>query len=219
MDLLFLHPDLQILMAGQAEIRAFGQQEMIQFRFMGIVALGAFPMGHGSVLTPAFGHLLLQVGMAGEAEGILSIHCHSFVIRSMGIVAGEAHPIRKGLMVRSPDCLFHEISVTLSTHFGIRDFEKTLFIRPVRLVAGVAEGIHHGFVGIGLQELPLCIGMARIANPIHPILQDMFHIRPMRIMARITLPLNKWGMRLFNPPSLLLRLRMTGKTCSLVFGI
>ncbi len=101
----------------------------------------------------------------------------------MGIMACETFPFCKRVMVRAARLRFHEIAMTLSAHLGTAKFQEILLIRSVGLMAGITVRIHDGFMGIGLQKLCFGIGMARITNPVHPVLNNIFDIRTMRIMA------------------------------------
>jgi hypothetical protein len=166
---------------------------------MGIMALGALSIGYGRMFAFTFSQLLFQIRVAREAEWTLSIHCHPLEIGSMRVMTGKTHPISKGLMVGTPDRLFHKIPMALGTHFGIRHSKKILFVRPVGMVAGATEAIHHRFMRIGPQKLSFGIGMAGITGPVHSIFQDMLHVRPVRIMASATFSLSKCDMRFLDP--------------------
>ena len=56
------HPRLQVLMAGQAEIRIIRQEQLTQAGLMGIMAFGAFPFHHRLVSARDLLYLLARVG-------------------------------------------------------------------------------------------------------------------------------------------------------------
>ena len=99
MDLLFAHFLFQFFVTGQAEIRAFGQEEGIQFGLVGVMAFCAFPVTDR--LMSALGRLqpFLKVRMARKAEGSLFIGSYSLDVASVGIVAGQTLSIFKGIVV------------------------------------------------------------------------------------------------------------------------
>jgi len=99
MGLLLFHLCFQIFMARQAQIRTLRQEEGIQFCLVRVVALGALRRGHGHVFTLGTLDASLKVRMAGEAEGAHLVGSHSLDVASVGIVAGQAHPFREGIVV------------------------------------------------------------------------------------------------------------------------
>jgi hypothetical protein len=65
-------------------------------------------------------------------------------------------------------------------------------------VAGITITIQDRFMGIGFQKFSHGIGMTRVTDLVQPVLDNIFNIRTMGIMARIALPFGKGGMGNFD---------------------
>ena len=68
----------------------------------------------------------------------------------MGIMACQAFPLCKRVMVRAARLRFHEVTMTLGAHFGAAPSEEILLIRPMGEMAGITVPIQNGLMGIGL---------------------------------------------------------------------
>jgi hypothetical protein len=147
----FIHSRLQIFVTVEAEVWASGQQKASQLCLVRIVATRTLSVSKDR-LMPAFSSLypFAHLWMARKAKRVLFIDRHSPDVCSVCIVAGEAHPFRKRMMIRTSCLLLHQLTVTLGTQFRVGQCEQTFLIRSMGTMAGITPRIHNGFMGIRL---------------------------------------------------------------------
>src|SRR4030042_5738043 len=178
MRLLFFHPCLQTVMAGQAKIRALSQKKFIQFRFVRAVALRTLIGENGFMFAFPLVYPFAQVFMTGKAERSLFMGHDPLYVASVGIMAGKAFRLRKWGMIRSSCHLFHPGSMTLSTHLRGGPIEQILFIRTMGRMTRVTVGIYNGLMCVSVRKFRFCICVTGIANPVHAVLQNALEIGP-----------------------------------------
>jgi hypothetical protein len=149
--------------------------------------------------------------VAGQTKGILFPCDHPRDIAPVGIVAGQTVTGDKGGMVGTTLCFLHQILMALDAQVRARGSEQLLSGSAMGTMAGAAVGLDHRPVGVSLQKLRLQVGVARIADPVGPILEDTLQIGAVRIVARIALSANK-GRMFVLCLLLLLGLGMAGET-------
>src|SRR3970040_3062653 len=96
--LLLLHLLLEILVAGEAEIGAVRQHQLVQFRLVSTVALRALPPGNGGMPALPALQSVFYFRMALEADLVLLRDDHPPEIGRVGVVAGPALPPLEGLV-------------------------------------------------------------------------------------------------------------------------
>ena len=114
MYLFLAHPCFQIVMTGQAEIRAGCQKQPLQFCLMRAVALRTFTGCHRFMFAFATGYSLLDTRMTAQAERSLFLYDHAGVVTAVRIMARKTYPLSKRSMVRSTRHFFHKFPVTLA---------------------------------------------------------------------------------------------------------
>lgn len=114
----------------------------------------------------------------------------------MRVVAGQAHPFCKGHMVRPSFQGLHEVSVAGHTQFRVGGFQEFRLLGTVRIVTGIAHAIADRRMCMGLDKLNPCIGVAGIADLIHPVFKYFFKIGSMGIVTGSTHVLGKRHMEI-----------------------
>ncbi len=177
------HPCLNILVAGEAQVRTFGLEQIVEFCLMRVVAFRAFRVSYRHMI--AFGLLkpVGQVRVAGCTDDALFIHEHPFDIAAVGVVARLTFPFRKGIVIGATRLIFHKVSMTLDTDFGSRGLEEILLVRSMGPMTRTAICIHDRLMRVGFSKLYFSIGVAAIADPVHPVPENVPDIRPMRVVA------------------------------------
>ena len=100
-------------------------------------------------------------------------------------MTGEALSASKGTVIGTTHGLLHQLRMTLLTELGTTEFQELRFVGRMNVVTGIAVRTEDRFVGIVLQEFPLCICVAAKADLVHPVLQHACYIRTMGIMTGI----------------------------------
>jgi len=101
----------------------------------------------------------------------------------VGVVTLEAFLLDEGQV--SGDGAFHleQFRMAFGTGFIGRRPQEILVLGAVGIVAGAAESVDHRFVGVGSKELDLGVGVARIADHVHPVREDGCCIGPVGVVA------------------------------------
>jgi len=128
MDLFILHFCLQIFVTRKAEIRAFRQEELIEFCLVRRMTLGALVLREGLMPASCALENFADLLMTRKAKGTLFVRRHTLCVASMGIVAGEAIPFRKGRVGVHSRFVLHQIGMALGAQLRALENEKTLFL-------------------------------------------------------------------------------------------
>jgi len=104
----------------------------------------------------------------------------------MRIVAGEAHPLSKGRMVRPALQGLHEIRVAGRTQLRVGGLQEFGLLGTMRIVTGIAHAVADRRMSMGLDELDPCVRMASIADLVHPVFKYKLKIGSMRTMTGST---------------------------------
>lgn len=182
------HPLLHVLVAGQAKVRARCQKKAFQFRLVRTVALRALSVRYRSMLVCAASNRLLRVCVAGKTDCVLFFHDHPAYVASMGIVAHETVAPGERNVIDPPDLFFHEVAVALLAEIGTRGFQDLRNVGAVGSMTCAALSICHRLMGIIPGKVQFRVGMAGVADRVHPVLQHILEIRTMRIMTGGALP-------------------------------
>src|SRR3972149_8325614 len=98
--LLLLHLFLEIHVAGEAEIGAPRQHQLVQFRLVRTVAFRALPRGNGGMPALPALQSVFYFRMALEADLVLLRDDHPPEIGRVGVVARQALPPPSGAVAR-----------------------------------------------------------------------------------------------------------------------
>jgi hypothetical protein len=194
---LCLHPCLKDLMTTLTEIRTPGQEKIAQLRLVGVVAFRAFPFYDGEVIALAGFQFLVQLNMAGKTKRPLHFHNHPFKVTRVTVVTGQAYSVDERDVVGACGFSLHEFTVALGTQFGTGFFQEVLLIRTMGIVAAITLGLGNWLVNVSLREFDLGIGVTRITDTVHSVIQDVPEIRSMRVMTSVALLFDERGMRIF----------------------
>lgn len=191
MGLFLLHPLLEILVTGKANVGTLHQQELVQLRLVGIVALRALPGGNGRMRTFSTLHPVPQLGMAVETELVLLTDDHPPDVGSVRIMAGQALPSLEGVVACPAGYRFHQLPVAIGAERGAGFPEELLFVGSMRNVARCAVPAENRLMDVFLDEIRFRVGMTAVTDLVRTILEDRGKIGAMGVMAGGAVPLRK----------------------------
>ncbi len=177
------HLFLEVSVAVEANVRGSGQEQRGQTRLMGIVALGALPLGHRRVRALSGLDLTANVGMAGITEGSLFLCNHAAEIAAVWRMAGKAHSRGERHVIRARGLFRHQVAVALGAKLRAFRLEQLFLLRSVGVMARRAVAAAHRLMGKSLYEIDLGIHMAVVADRIHAADQDVRRVGAVRFMA------------------------------------
>lgn len=102
---------IDVFMAVDAEVGTLRKKQLVEFRLVRAVALGAVPLGEGSVAALGILRVLVQIAVAVDAQFALVADDHPLDVAGMGIMAAKAVPFGEGLVVDPLAYRFHELGV------------------------------------------------------------------------------------------------------------
>src|SRR5574341_1434562 len=185
------HPALQVLVAGEAKLRALRQEQVVQPRLVRVVALGAFGDRDGLMLALGGLGARLDLGVARGADGRQRAGRHALDVATVRRVAAEAHPGAERAVVNAPGDLLHEVGVALHAELAVGSLQQFLLATPVGRVARVAGPLRDRPVRVRLEKLRLGLGVAPIADAVEPLRRHPWRVRAVRVVARATLFLDE----------------------------
>jgi hypothetical protein len=189
MDSLRIHPFLDGLVAGQTEIRAGSEQQVLQFGLVGIMALGALAIGYRRMGAARLLQVALQSIVTGKTESCLLINQHAGDGTAVGIMTDLAVPFTKGRVQGVARFCFHQAGMAFPAQLCADCTEDLRNRAAMGDMAGAALAVSYRPMGIGLIEIGGLLHVAGIADRIHPFLQDFIVVGAMGIMTDGTITL------------------------------
>jgi hypothetical protein len=152
-DPLGIHPLLDLLMAGQADVGAGSEQQILQFCLVGTMALGAQTIRYRQMLAVGRFKIVRQVLVTGETEGCLVFIQHSGNRAAVRIMADQTVTFIKWRVEGIARFSFHQFGVALTADIRPGFTEDIRVHAAVRDMAGIALSIPNRPVDIGLIKI------------------------------------------------------------------
>ena len=118
MGSLFIELLLNRLVAGYAKVCPLGQEQLCQFRLVGVMTFRTITGLQGSMYTAGGFQPLFDIRMTFKTGDVLLLEKHSAYIAAVGVVAREAVTFGEWGMVRPSNFLFHHIRMTRFAQLG-----------------------------------------------------------------------------------------------------
>lgn len=188
----------QFRMAGNAQIRIFGQQQVLQSRPVRVVAGAALSIHRRRVTTDHRLGLWLQIGsMAGMTEKTLLARKHPRNVAAVDIVAFQTAPLGEGRMVEFFRRRLHHLCVAGFAKIRISGLggQKPGLGGPVGPVAGIALTGQYRFMRIAFGKLHFGIDMTAVTDHVHPVLDHAGVIGPVWIVTAAAIAFLEGWMR------------------------